>query len=196
MLITNKPLGQLCSITIGAPISRIKKICNENTPFQVKVLVPAAMQNGEIIKSELATESIANVKDEFFTHKGDVIVKASTPYGCVYIDDDHAGLLTTSYSLILRPQNDQEIDMRYLSLFLNSHHSAREMCLMSSGAAIQLIKKKDLAMMSIPVPDDKEQERLGQLCDRVQSIKKTCRSIEERCNSLKESELAQVLFND
>jgi restriction endonuclease S subunit len=193
MAIENKPLGQLCSIITGAPISRVKKIRENDTPSQVQVLVPGAMRNGEVIKGELAIESVANVKDDFFTHEGDVIVKASTPYGCVYIDEAHSGLLTTSYSLILRPQNNQIIDMRYLSLFLNSPLSVRELERMSSGMTIQLVKKKDLAEMPIPIPSLNEQKRLGALHRQSQNIKKICQSIEEKNNLLIEGELARAL---
>lgn len=193
MVIENKPLGQLCSIITGAPISRVKKIRENDIPSQVQVLVPGAMRNGEVIKSELAIESVANAKDDFFTHEGDVIVKASTPYGCVYIDEAHSGLLTTSYSLILRPQNNQIIDMRYLSLFLNSPLSVRELERMSSGMTIQLIKKKDLAEMPIPIPPLNEQKRLGALHRQSQDIKKICQSVEEKSNLLIEGELARAL---
>lgn len=194
MSIDNKPLGQLCSIITGAPISRVKKIRENDMPSQVQVLVPGAMRNGEVVKSELAIESVANVKDDFFTHEGDVIVKASTPYGCVYIDETLPGLLTTSYSLILRPQNDQVIDMRYLSLFLNSTRSVRELERMSSGMTIQLIKKKDLAEMPIPIPSLSEQKRLAALHCQSQNIKQICQSVVEKSNLLIESELARTLL--
>lgn len=190
-----KPLGQLCSIITGAPISRVKKIRENDKPTQVQVLVPGAMRNGEVVKSELATEFVTNVKDDFFTHEGDVIVKASTPYGCVYIDETRSGLLTTSYSLILRSQNDQIIDMRYLSLFLNSPSSVRELERMSSGMTIQLIKKKDLAEMPIPIPSLNEQKRLAELQRQSQYIKKICQSIEEKNMLLIEGELTRTLSN-
>lgn len=193
MTIENKPLGQLCSIITGAPISRVKKKRENDTPSRVQVLVPGAMRNGEVIKSDLAIEYVTNVKDDFFTREGDVIVKASTPYGCVYIDEAHSGLLTTSYSLILRPQNNQIIDMRYLSLFLNSPLSVHELERMSSGMTIQLIKKKDLEEMLIPIPSLNEQKRLGALHHQSQNIKRICQSIEEKSNLLIEGELARTL---
>lgn len=195
MSVEKKPLGQLCSIITGAPISRVKRIRENDTPAQMRVLVPGAMRNGEVVKGELAIESVANVKDDFFTREGDVIVKASTPYGCVYIDETQTGLLTTSYSLILRPRDNRMIDMRYLSLFLNSPSSVHELERMSSGMTIQLIKKKDLAEMPVPVPSFSEQERLAALHCQSQRIKKVCQSVEEKCDLLIEGELAQTLFD-
>lgn len=159
----------------------------------MQVLAPSAMSNGEVVKSELAIESVTNAKDDFFTREGDVIVKASTPYGCVYIDETHSGLLTTSCNLILRPQNNQTIDMRHLSLFLNSPLSVRELERMSSGMTIQLIKKRDLAETPIPIPSLNEQKRLGELHRQSQMIKKVCQSVEEKSNLLIEGELARAL---
>lgn len=193
---SGKTLGDLCSIATGAPISRIKKIKSDDNPFQAKVLVPGAMRKGEIVEAELASENVANVKEEFFTREGDVIVKASTPYGCVYIDGNNKGLLTTSYSFILRPLRDAEIDTRYLCLFLNSPQSIREMERMSSGMTIQLIKKKDLAEMPIPIPSLNEQKRLGALHRQSQNIKKICQSVEEKSNLLIESELNRALSDE
>lgn len=191
-----KALGQLCSITTGAPISRVKKIKEGDTPFEAKILVPGAMKNGEIIEADLAIEQVANVKEEFFTHEGDIIVKASTPYGCAYVESCHEGLLTTSYSLILRPLSHQNLDMRYLYLFLNLPQSTQEMELMSSGMTIQLIKKKDLAAMPIPVLPLDEQKRLAALYAQTQNIKKLCRKIEEKNASLIEGELVRALFDN
>jgi len=189
-------LGQLCSITTGAPMSRIKRIKDGGIPIQAKVLVPGAMKEGDIVEAELVTEDVANVKERFFTRAGDVIVKGSTPYGCAYIDGSHAGLLTTSFSLILRPLQNSLIDMRYLHLFLNSPQSIHEMALISSGMAFQLVKKKDLAEMPIPVPPPAEQKRLAELCVQIRHLKKTCREIEEKSDALIEGELARVLFDN
>ncbi len=188
-------LGQLCSITTGALISRVKNIKDGDAAYQARVLVPGAIKSGEVVETELALERVGNVKEEFFTRNGDIIVKASTPYGCVYIDDDHEGLLTTSYSLILRPLPDSEIDMRYLYLFLSLPQSISEMERMSSGMTIQLIKKKDLAEMLIPVPDIHQQKYLADLCAQTQKVKRLCRMIEEKNNILVESEVTRVLFD-
>ena len=87
-------LDQLCSITTGAPISRVKKVKEGDVPFEAKILVPGAMKNGEIIDADLAMEQVANVKDELFTHVNNIIVKASPPYGCAYAERCHEGLLT------------------------------------------------------------------------------------------------------
>lgn len=191
-----KALGRICSITTGAPISRVRKIKEGDAPFEAKVLVPGAMRNGEIVESDLAVEQVASVKEEFFTREGDIIVKASTPYGCAYVESCHEGLLTTSYSLILRPLPHENIDMRYLYLFLNLSQSTQEMERMSSGMTIQLIKKKDLAAMSIPVLPLDEQKRLAMLYEQAQNVKMLCRRIEEKNNLLTEGELVRALFNN
>ena len=187
------PLGSLVDIKTGAPMSRAKKIAVGDDLIETRVLVPAAMADSRIDDAQLVIEKVSKVKEELFTREGDVIIKASTPYDCVYIDKEHEGLLVTSFGLILRSTSESLVDMRYLALFLGLEQANTELQNMSKGMTIQLLKKRDIGDLMIPVPSAEEQARLGALSEGVQKYKELCRAISEKSNVLLQSEFARIV---
>lgn len=187
------PLDSLVEIKTGAPMSRAKKISDGDVPIEVKVLVPAAMADLHIDDAQLIAETVSKVKEDLFTREGDVVVKASTPYDCVYIDKTHEGLLVTSFGIILRPSCKVALDMRYLAAYLGLEQTNKELQNMSKGMTIQLLKKRDIGDLMIPVPPAEEQVRLGALSEGVQRCKELCRAISEKSDVLLQSEFARIV---
>ena len=72
-----------------------------------KILVPKAINDGLIDHSLLQEVKLyKEVKDKFYTKKGDVIMKLSTPYdSCVIEKEEDEGLIVPSFSLIIRKIN-------------------------------------------------------------------------------------------
>ena len=64
---------------------------------------------------------------------------------------------------------------------------------MSKGMTIQLLKKRDIGDLMIPVPSAEEQARLGALSEGVQKYKELCRAISEKSNVLLQSEFARIV---
>lgn len=190
-------LDTLVDIMTGAPMSRAKKIAGDDDPVKVKVLIPGAMSSGRIDDSLIATEEVSKVKEELFLREGDVVVKASTPYDCVFVDKRHEGLLPTSFGLILRARSQDAVDMRYLAAYLGLESINKELQSMSKGMSIKLIKKRDLEGLMVPVPTLEEQARLGSLYENTQGFKELCRAISEKSSVLLQSEFYRtVLDND
>lgn len=182
------PLGKLVNIKTGAPMSRAKKIAEGDEAITAKVLIPAALSNSRIEDDFLAEETVSKVKGELFTKEGDVVVKASTPYDCAFVDNKHEGLLVTSFGLILRSLPKSPVDMRYLALYLSLEQTNKELQLMSKGMTIQLIKKRDLGDLLVPVPSAEEQTRLARLFEETQRCKQICRMLSEKSDVLLQSE--------
>lgn len=182
------PLGTLVDIKTGAPMSRAKKIAKGDEAITAKVLIPAALSSSRIEDDLLAEEAVSKVKDELFTKEGDVVVKASTPYDCAFIDKKHEGLLVTSFGLILRSLPKSPVDMRYLAIYLGLEQTNRELQFMSKGMTIQLIKKRDLGDLLVPVPSAEEQARLARLFEETQKCKQICRMLAGKSDVLLQSE--------
>ncbi len=189
-------LGSLVKIMTGAPMSRAKKIAESDEPINAKVLVPAAMSNGRIDDAQLVTERVSKVKGELFTKEGDVVVKASTPYDCVFIDRGHEGLLVTSFGLILRTASSAPLDMRFLAIYLSLEQTNKALQGMSKGMTIQLIKKRDIGDLLVPVPDLEAQLRLARLFECTQKRKELCRSMIEKSDLLLQSEFSRTIFDN
>lgn len=189
----SRPLDSLVVIMTGAPMSRAKKISDGDVTIDVKVLAPAAMKDLHIDDAQLTIETVSKVKEDLFTREGDVVVKASTPYDCVYIDKSHEGLLVTSFGLILRPNAKAAVDMRYLAAYLGLEQTNKVLQSMSKGMTIQLLKKRDIGGLMVPIPTAEEQVRLGALFEGVQRCKELCRAISEKGDFLLQSEFVHVV---
>lgn len=189
----NIKLGSLVDIKTGAPLSRAKKIGNNDTPYEVRVLTPAAMSGGRVDDSQLTTEVVSHVNDDLFTRETDIIVKTTTPYDCIYIDKNHAGLLVTSFGLILRPHKNSKADARYLAAYLGLKQTNQKLQAMSTGMGIQLIKKKDIEELMIPIPPQKELDHLSILFESTQRRKELCLAISHKSDLLLQSEFARVI---
>ncbi len=165
MSVKTAKLEELCFIKTGVPASRARKIAEGVEPRDTQVLLPRAMQDGVILDEELATETIGDVKDEYFTREGDVVVKLSTPYDSVYIDKEHEGIMITSFGMVFRKKPEAEIDMRYLSMFLNLPQTNDVLQALSSGAssAMALLKRQMVVGLEIPLVEIVLQQKLADL---------------------------------
>ena len=123
-------------------MGRARKIAESDNPVDAKILFPAAINHiGRIDDSQLANETVSKVRDELFSKEGDIVVKASTPYDCAFIDKGHEGLLVTSFGIILRSSSQALIDMRYLAAFLGLGQD-QQRAQNEQGMTIKLIRSE------------------------------------------------------
>lgn len=188
-------LGDLCSVMTGAPMSRAKKLSDGETGTEVKVLVPRAMEGGRIVDDEIVYEIVSKVKEGLFTKEGDVVVKVSTPYDCVYIDKPHEGILVTSFGLILRAKAKSGVDMRYLATYLNQPQAGEMLQALSKGVALRLIKRKDMTDLEIPVVSKAQQSKLAALFVNTQKRKEQCLQLMKKSDELLEAEFCRIVFD-
>lgn len=198
MDITTMKLEELCTIKTGAPTSRAKKIAEGIEPREVKVLLPRAMQGGAIIDEELAIETVGEVKEESFTREGDVVIKLSTPYDSVYIDKAHEGIMITSFGMVLRKKDDAELDMRFLSLFLNLPQTNSILQAVSTGqsVAMAMLKRQTVADIEVSLLPLERQEKLASLFQVVRERKNQYERLIELDNELVTSQMIKSIWGE
>lgn len=198
MVITTMKLEELCTIKTGAPTSRAKKIAEGVEPREVKVLLPRAMQGGAIIDEELAIETVGEVKEENFTREGDVVIKLSTPYDSVYIDKAHEGIMITSFGMVLRKKDDAELDMRFLSLFLNLPQTNSVLQAVSTGqsVAMAMLKRQTVADIEVSLLPLERQEKLASLFQVVRERKNQYERLIELDNELVTSQMIKSIWGE
>lgn len=198
MDITTMKLEELCTIKTGAPTSRAKKIAEDVEPREVKVLLPRAMQGGAIIDEELAIEMVGEVKEENFTREGDVVIKLSTPYDSVYIDKAHEGIMITSFGMVLRKKDDAELDMRFLSLFLNLPQTNSILQAVSTGqsVAMAMLKRQTVADIEVSLLPLERQEKLASLFQVVRERKNQYERLIELDNELVTSQMIKSIWGE
>lgn len=191
-------LEELCTIKTGAPTSRAKKIPEGVEPRDVRVLLPRAMQVGAIVDDELATEAVGEVKDENFTHAGDVVIKLSTPYDSVYIDKTHEGIMITSFGMVLRKKPEAELDMQYLSMFLNLPQTNSVLQAVSTGqsVAMAMLKRQTVAGIEVPLLPIERQRKLAALFQAVQERKRQYVRLLELDEELVTSQMTKSIWGE
>ena len=188
-------LGTLCSVKTGVSMSRAKKAAENGGASEARVIVSSAIENGRIVDEEVVTETVSKVKEELYTREGDIILKTSTPYDSVYIDEDHEGLLATSFAVILRPLDETRIDMRYLAAYLSLSQTNERLQNASKGATLQLLKKKDIEDFTVPMAPIDDQHRLAELYENTLARKAECRNLMRLSDLMIESEFSRAVYN-
>ena len=136
---------------------------NDSSLKEGKILVPKAIDDGLIDHSLLQRVKLdKEVKDKFYTKKGDVIMKLSTPYDSCFIDrEEDEGLIVPSFSLIIRGLKS-DYDPYFIMAFLSSRYAWNQIERLRSGRAITILSNESVAELDIPEFKKLERERISE----------------------------------
>ena len=135
---------------------------NDSSLKEGKILVPKAIDDGLIDHSLLQRVKLdKEVKDKFYTKKGDVIMKLSTPYDSCFIDrEEDEGLIVPSFSLIIRGLKS-DYDPYFIMAFLSSRYAWNQIERLRSGRTITILSNESVAELDIPEFKKLERERIS-----------------------------------
>ena len=154
-----------------------------------KILVPKAINDGLIDHSLLQEVKLyKEVKDKFYTKKGDVIMKLSTPYdSCVIEKEEDEGLIVPSFSLIIRKINPK-YNPYFVMAFLSSKCAWAQIKNSREGRMLSIISKESVAELDVPDFNDKEIKEISNRYKRFLNFKRLSAEIisleKERNDSL------------
>ena len=136
---------------------------NDSSLKEGKILVPKAIDDGLIDHSLLQRVKLdKEVKDKFYTKKGDVIMKLSTPYDSCFIDrEEDEGLIVPSFSLIIRGMKS-DYDPYFIMAFLSSKYAWNQIERLRSGRSITILSNESVAELDIPEFKKLERERISE----------------------------------
>ena len=136
---------------------------NDSSLKEGKILVPKAIDDGLIDHSLLQRVKLdKEVKDKFYTKKGDVIMKLSTPYDSCFIDrEEDEGLIVPSFSLIIRGLKS-DYDPYFIMAFLSSKYAWNQIERLRSGRTITILSNESVAELDIPEFKKLERERISE----------------------------------
>lgn len=136
---------------------------NDSSLKEGKILVPKAIDDGLIDHSLLQRVKLdKEVKDKFYTKKGDVIMKLSTPYDSCFIDrEEDEGLIVPSFSLIIRGLK-ADYDPYFIMAFLSSRYAWNQIERLRSGRAITILSNESVAELEVPEFKKLERERISE----------------------------------
>ena len=136
---------------------------NDSSLKEGKILVPKAIDDGLIDHSLLQRVKLdKEVKDKFYTKKGDVIMKLSTPYDSCFIDrEEDEGLIVPSFSLIIRGLKS-DYDPYFIMAFLSSRYAWNQIERLRRGRTITILSNESVAELDIPEFKKLERERISE----------------------------------
>ena len=134
---------------------------------------------GHLIKEEL---DMFNAREEidskYLTKQGDVIVRLSTPFTAVVIDEESEGLLVPSLFVIIRLYPDGILPS-YMSIYLNSDKMKKIYNKESRGSTVQILKTSAFKEFEILVQDSMIQEKIVLLSQLMLREKRLLQSLIE-----------------
>lgn len=127
-------LGELANVRTGLVLSRKQFEPTNNTKVKYKQLnLKSILESGNIDISQLdifiANE---NLKWEYLTHEGDIIVRLSHPYTAVLITKENEGLIIPSHFVTIRTNRNRLLP-EYLCWLLNTQHIKNDISQNNSG---------------------------------------------------------------
>lgn len=151
-------LGNIATVRSGLVLSR--KQSREPSDIQYPLLNLRSVQEGGYI--DLAEADVFDATEylspEYVSQIGDVVVRLSTPYTAVLIDQSTAGMVISSNFVIIRTDR-RELLPEYLFWLLNTPDVKRSIYENTSGNMLGAIKAKFFAEFEIaPLPISDQQK--------------------------------------
>ena len=107
-------------------------------------------------------DAVESLNKEYLTAVGDVIVRTSTPYTAVLIDEKTAGMVVSSNFVIIKCYTDKLLP-EYLFWFLNTESVKKDIFKSSAGNMLAAIKPQYFCDLDIELPDIREQKLIANL---------------------------------
>lgn len=151
-------LGNIATVRSGLVLSR--KQAREPSDIQYPLLNLRSVQEGGYIDLAEADvfDATEHLSPEYVSQIGDVVVRLSTPYTAVLIDQSTAGMVISSNFVIIRTDR-RELLPEYLFWLLNTPDVKRSIYENTSGNMLGAIKAKFFAEFEIaPLPISDQQK--------------------------------------
>ena len=150
-------LGEIADIVGGQNMTRISTDeASGKSPRNVKVLVPKAIAEGNVIEEDLGAAGIQKEIDaDRYTKEGDIIIKLSSPYDSALIRSGQEGIVIPSFCAAIRVKEDT-YNKDYLTALLNTKIVRDSLAARVAGSIrpmIRILDLKDLDLPSIPAED-------------------------------------------
>lgn len=166
-----KPLADVCErITDGS--HRTPPFTEEGYPFATVAHVDADGKIDLTSCKRISSSDFEELKqNDCRPLPGDVLFSKDGTVGKVAVIDFDADFIVLSSLAILRPKREV-LSQRFLAYALRSEPVLGEAINRKSGSAIRRIVLRDLRQVSIPIPPLPEQERLVNLLDEADELRK------------------------
>lgn len=157
-------LESLATINTGLVTARKQAKEWEKSCKSYKTLNLKAINEKGYIDDDLIEEfrAIEEIKTVYLTQMGDIVVRLTTPFTAVLIDEQHEGLIIPSHFVVIRA-NKKKILPEYLYWLLNTEQVKQELQQNINSTIIGTVKPKTYATLNIECLELEEQRQIGEL---------------------------------
>lgn len=157
-------LDELATVKTGLVTARKQAKNPSDMIAKYRQLNLKAINSRGYIDEEFLEEFLANerLRAEYLTQPGDIVVRLTTPYTAVLIDETLSGLVIPSHFVIIR-SNGKKIIPEYLYWLLNTEKVKSELQQNISSKVIGTIKPTSYANFDIDVLTIEEQKKIAEL---------------------------------
>ena len=160
-------LHEFADIKAGLVLSR--KQAREKTVYRYPLLnLKSINQDATLNQQTLDVfDSMESLAGNYITKTGDVIVRTSSPYTAILIDEKTSGMVVSSNFVIIRCKSD-ELLPEYLFWYLNTDEIKKDIFINSAGNMLAAIKPQYFTEMELNLPDLEKQKLIADfnLCAR------------------------------
>lgn len=158
-------LDKVATVRTGTVIGRKKAEGGMQSSYRYKLLNLRCIAADGYIDLRFIEDYYAKeeLKTEYFSQNGDVLIRLSFPYTSVLIDDNTCGLVIPSHFAIIRA-NRRKVLPEYILWFLLRGSSYQQIVKNSSGStSLGTISSGFIASLDIQVIPKDKQKLIGQL---------------------------------
>jgi restriction endonuclease S subunit len=159
-------LGDCAKIRTGLVLSRKEATSGAETHQYTALTLKALTENGVIdLDATEPYNAVVTLKRDYFTHKGDILLRLSAPYTVTLILENEEDLLVSAHFSIIRVNRGQ-LDPDYLHWWLTRNR--KRFYKAASGASMMgTISSGYVGQMDILLPPIAEQRNIGNLVQLV-----------------------------
>lgn len=157
-------LDDLVSVKTGLVLARKQAKHPSDVIAKYRQLNLKAIDSKGYIDENILEEFCANerLKAEYLTQPGDVIVRLTTPYTAVLIDEEFAGMVIPSHFIVIRTRG-KKILPEYLYWLLNTDKVKSSLLQNVSSIMIGTVKPASYAEMEIELLTLEEQRKISDM---------------------------------
>lgn len=157
-------LDDLVSVKTGLVLARKQAKHPSDVIAKYRQLNLKAIDSKGYIDENNLEEFCANerLKAEYLTQPGDVIVRLTTPYTAVLIDEEFAGMVIPSHFIVIRTRG-KKILPEYLFWLLNTEKVKSSLLQNVSSIMIGTVKPASYAEMEIELLTLEEQRKISDM---------------------------------
>ena len=159
-------LDKIANISTGLVVARKKSSTDKG--FEYELLTLKSFNENGYIEEEFLDKFLSEeeIKDQYLTREGDIIVRLSAPNTAVYIEKNQEGIVIPSLFVIIRSTSNNILS-KFLKVYLNSEKCKRQLAGDIIGSVLSIVKTSSFKEIIVPKYSKEQQQKIINLNELI-----------------------------